>query len=342
MPISIQDLFKIPLIYSVDLASDGNVTFYSSNPTGIPHLYILETKPGSKPKQVTSGNDPVMLGLLSPSGDNIVYLQDKDGNELHHLFLTSKDGGKAQQITENPYRTLGAGWHPNSREFARSYVTKESCGIEVLNVKTGENFVLKEQKAPFLGLRYSYDGKWIACTEWGGGKDPKNLQVTVVNRNNPADTISYKLKDGSKEQIPSWSPDGKKLAYISDVNGENQVVIQDFQGKEHLFLDLEEGEEVVTEGMQEIETGWTPKGDKVYYVVSKHSRTNLYEHPLEGEKNSLPFPEGTILAFKISKDGKTIVALHSSMSSPHGIYLHKTGSEAVIPLTSREYEVDFA
>jgi dipeptidyl aminopeptidase/acylaminoacyl peptidase len=342
MSISIQNLFRVPLIYSVDLAPDGNTILYSSNPTGIPHLYIAPAKPGSKPKQVTSGNDPIMLGLLSPSGDNIVYFQDKDGNELHHLFLTSKKGEKAQQVTKNPYRTLGAGWHPNSRELARSYVTKESCCIEVLNTKTDENFILKEQKAPFLGLRYSHDGKWIACTEWGGGKDPKNLQVTVVNRSDPGDTISYKLKDGSKEQNPSWSPSNKKLAYISDVNGENQVVIQDFEGKERLFLDLEKGEEVLTEGVQDIETGWAPKGDKVYYVVSKHSRTVLYEHPLDGEKAPLPFSDGTILAFKISKDGKTVVALHSSMSSPHGIYLHKIGSKTVTPLTSREFKVDLA
>jgi dipeptidyl aminopeptidase/acylaminoacyl peptidase len=342
MPISIQDLFKIPLIYSVDLASDGNVILYSSNPTGIPHLYISPTGPGSKPKQITSGNDPVMLGFLSPSGDNIVYLQDKDGNELHHLFLACKEGEKTRQITKNPYRTLGAGWHPNGKEFARSYVTKEAGGIEILNIKTGESFVLKEQKTPFLGLRYSHDGKWIACTEWGGGKDPKNLQVTVVNKNDPSDTISYKFKDGSKEMNPSWAPNDKKLAFLSDVKGRNQVVIQQFQGKEHLFLDLEEGEEVVAEDTQEIETGWTPKGDRVYYIASKHSRTKVCEHPLDGEKTALPFPEGTIVAFKISRDGKTVVAIHSSMASPHGIYLHETGSKKVTLLTSREYKINLA
>jgi len=50
MPISISDLFKIPLIYSVNLAPDGEAVLYSSNLTGIPHLYILQTKPGAKPK----------------------------------------------------------------------------------------------------------------------------------------------------------------------------------------------------------------------------------------------------------------------------------------------------
>jgi len=338
MPISISDLFRIPLIYSIDLSSDGRLVLYSSNTTGIPHLYVLETKPGSRPRQITSGNDAVMFGFLSPTGEHIIYLQDKDGNELHHVFLTSKEGEKARQITKNPYRTFFGAWHPNEKEVVRSYVTKESCGLEIFNVKTGENFVLKEQKMPLFDVKYSHDGKWLACTEWGGGKDPKNQQVVVVNRNDPTDTLSYKFRDGSKEMLPSWSPNDKKLAFLSDVKGRNQVVIQDFQSREHSFLELEEGEEAID--TQEI--GWAPTGDKVYYIVSKHSRTKIYEHPLDGEKTPMPFPEGTILMFKISEDGKTVVALHSSMASPHGLYLHKTVSNTVTPLTSREFKVNLA
>lgn len=168
MSISIPELFSIPLMYWIDLAPDGRTMLYSSNATGIPHLYVSETRPGSKPKQITSGNDPVIFGSLSPSGDHIVYLQDKDGNELHHLFLTSKKGEKPQQITKNPYRTWDVRWHPDGREVARSYSTRELCCLEICDVKTGENFVLKEQKTPFFIAEYSHDGKWIAYTEYGG------------------------------------------------------------------------------------------------------------------------------------------------------------------------------
>jgi dipeptidyl aminopeptidase/acylaminoacyl peptidase len=337
MPVSTRDLFKIPLIYSIDLARDGRSVLYSSNPTGIPHLYIVEARPGSKPRQVTRGDDPVMFGFLSPSGDRVVYLQDKDGNELHHLYVTSREGEKPRRITENAYRTWGAGWHPNGGEVARSYIAKDFCGIEVCNVKSGESFLLKEQKVPFFGVEYSHDGKWIATTEMGGGKDPKNQEVAVVKRDDPSDMIRYSFKDGSKEVYPSWSLDDGKLAFLSDLKGKNQAVIQDFQGDEHLFLSLKEEEEAY-----EQEIGWAPTGDKVYYVVSKHSRSNLYEHPFDGEKSALPFSKGTILLSEISKDARTVVALHSSVSNPHGIYLHNIGSTAVNALTSREFKVNLA
>ena len=336
MAISINELFSIPLIYRIDLSPDGRTLLYSSNASGVAHLYISQAKHGSKPRQITHGNDPVMFGFLSPSGDQVLYLRDRDGNELHHLLLTSKHGTKTKQITRNPCRTWDACWNPNSKEIARSYTTQKSCGIEVFNLKTSENLVLKEQEAPLFNASYSHDGKWIACTEYGGGKDPKNMQVTIVKRNDPKDVIHYKFKDGSKETLPSWSPDGKKLAFVSDSKGKNQVVIQDFKGTGRLFLPLKEGEEVVD--MQR--PSWAANSDKVYCAVTKHSRTRLYEYSLDGERTALPFPDGTILFFRVSKDGKAIIALHSSLSSPHCIYLNKIGPKTVEPLTSRKYKVN--
>jgi dipeptidyl aminopeptidase/acylaminoacyl peptidase len=338
MPISINELFSIPLIYRIDLSADGRTLLYSSNASGVAHLYISQTKHGSKPKQITHGNDPVIFGFLSLSGNKVLYLKDKDGNELHHLFLASKDGTKTKQITKNPCRTWSACWNSRGKEIARCYTTQKFCGIEAFNVKTGENYVLIEQEAPLFDVNYSHDDKWIACTEYGGGKDPKNMQVTIVKRNDPKDVIHYKFKDGSREVLPSWSPNGKKLAFFSDSKGKNQVVIQDFKGTDHLFLPLNEGEEAVDTQ----NPCWSAKGDAVYYAVTKHSRTCLYEHRLNKERTALPFPEGTILFFKASKDGKTIVALHSSLSSPHCIYRNKIGSKTVEPLTPHKYNVNLA
>jgi len=334
--ISIDELFSIPLIYWIDLSSDGGTLLYSSNASGVTHLYISQTKHGSRPKQITRGNDPVMSGFVSPSGNQVLYLQDKDGNELHHLFLTSNDVTKTKRITINSCRTSDVCWNPNGKEIARSYTTQRACGVEVFNVESGENSVLIEQETPIFDANYSHDGKWIACTEYGGGKDPKNMQVTVLERKNPKDVIRYKFEDGSKESLPSWSPDGKKLAFLSNSKGKNQVVIQDFRGTDRQFLPLKKGEEAVARQSP----CWSAKSDAVYYAVSEHSRTCLYEHPLDRERTALPFPDGTILSFRISKDGKTMIALHSSFSSPHCIYSNKIGTKTVESLTSRKYKVN--
>jgi len=338
MPINASDLFAIPLFYWIDLAPDGRTILYSSTASGMPHLYVLPTKPGSRSKQITEGNDPVMIGSLSPAGDRVVYPQDRDGNELHNLFLVSKNGGKPEQLTRNARRTSNVKWHPKGEEVARDYVTKDSGCLEICSLKTGESFVLKEQKTPFFISEYSHDGKWIAVTEYGGGEDPRNRQVTVVNRKDPTDTISYKFKDCSRESSPSWSNDDKKLAFPSDANGKNQIAIQDFQGSEHFLLSLSDKEEA--DDLQG--PCWGPTDDRVYYAVNKDGRISLNEHHLSGKRTTLPFPEGTIRAYGVSRDGEVIIALNSSLSSPHCVYLKKAGIHTVVPLTPREYKVNTA
>jgi len=336
MPISISDLLKIPVILEFDFDWNGRFVIYSSNEIGIPHLYVLPTKSGSKPKQITSGKEPVMTGVISPQGDKLIYLKDEDGNEIHHLFLLSVEGGEAEKITKKPYRTTGAGWHPSEKEVTRTFASMKSCGLETCNLKTGESFMLKEPTPPVYGVQYSYDGKWIACTMMAS---LKHQQVFIVNRNDPTDTIIYSIKDDSKDVNPVWSPDDKKLAFVSDAKGRGQVVIQEFQGEERNLLELGGDEEVPLDS----QVAWGPESDKVYYVASKHSRTSVHCHPIDREKEpALPFPKGTVAAPKISRDGKTIVAIHSSMTSPYGIYLYEIRSKSAIALTPRSYKIDLA
>ena len=340
MPVSISDLVKIPVIIEFDLDENGKFVLYSSNKTGIPHLYVLHTEPGSKPKQITSGKDPVMGGVVSPQGDRLVYSQDKDGNEIHHLFLLPTEGGEAKQITENPYGAWGGrasptppvNWHPNGKEVTRTFVSMKWCGLETINLETGECFILKKLTSPLTSVQYSHDGKWLACSM---AVSFENQQVLIVNRDDPTDTIVYSIKDDSRDGLPSWSSNDKKLAFVSDAKGRGQIVVQEFQGEERIFLGLEENEEAYQKAI------WSPESDKVYYVVSKHSRTSVHGHSLDEEKEAaLPFPEGTVLFPRISKDGEVIVVLHSSMTIPPGIYVHKIGSESATLLTPRDLKVD--
>ena len=339
MPIPISDLVKIPVILAFDLDENGRFVLYSSNKTGIPHLYMLPIELGSTPKQITSGKDPVIVGALSPQGDKLVYPQDKDGNEIYHLFLHPTEGGEAERITEKPYRTMEVDWHPSGKEITRAFTSMKTCGLETINLETGECFKLKESTPPLMSVEYSHDGKWLACTMV---ESFKNMQIFVVNRDDPTDTILYSIKDNSKEQLPSWSPGDKKLAFLSDAKGKGQIVVQEFQGDERTLLELEEDEEVPESSL----AVWNPEGDKVYYVVSRHSQTTVHCRPINGEKEpALPFPKGTVSCMfteplKMSKDGKVLVAVHSSMTSPYGIYLYRIGSESAALLTPRDYKSD--
>ncbi|MFX1327878.1 MAG: S9 family peptidase [Promethearchaeota archaeon] len=283
-----------------------------------------------------------MVGFISKTGNDVVFPRDKDGNEMYQIYLYMMESGETKQLTKNAYRTGGINWHPNGKEITRTIVTQEGFALETINVESGECFLLREQTPLLLDVHYSHNGKWIAST---AKISANNSQIFIINRKNPDDNIIYNIKDDSREEFPTWSLDNKKLAYRSEAPGRGRIFIQNFQGEERFMLELDRDEEASSRSdvLCLSTPAWDPQGDFVYYVVGKHSRYTLHAHPLDGEKEpAFPFPEGSVASPRISKDGRLIIAKHSSLISPPGIYLYKIGSEAVVPLTPREFDVDLS
>jgi dipeptidyl aminopeptidase/acylaminoacyl peptidase len=330
------EMLKIPRIspvsLSFDVSRDGRSLLYSSNASGNLQLYRGSTKPGSTPIQLTRGKNPVNSGLFSPNGREVVFCKDRDGNETYHMYLLPVDGGKPRRLTPTARRMWGLfDWSPDGKEVTRSVAMKKHCGLETVNIATGECFMLKEP-TPLIGtVLYSPNGKYIACDAMTA---ERGRDILVIKRDDPSDTIVYSIKNNSFDESPCFSPDGKRLAFASDASGVRQIVIQDFQGESRQFLELARGEEVY--GLPV----WGPKSDRVFYISSKHSRTVAREHKVDHKSGEdLPFPMGTIESVRILPDG-SMVALHSSMISPPAILLLRRRSKSAVSLTPRDHGFD--
>ena len=309
---------------------------FNSNVSGIPLFYSVPVDLSEKPKQINSGKESVMMARISNDGKNLIYFQDEAGNEIFQLYLLPTAGGPPKQLTDTDQRTITIDWHPNGKEIARSYVSMISPGVEIIDLETEEVLPLKEPAPLAVDLHYSPDGKWLALTNM---KSLNNTEIMVINRDDPSDIIVYNISDKSEQNVPSWSYDGKSIAYLSNERGWRQVVIQEFQGEEQIFLDLEKDEEVP----EYEKVVWNPANDIVYYLISKYGRTTMHSHPIsESRGPALPFPKGTLASIKIRKDGKLISVLHSSMVSPYGVYLYELGSGNVSSLTPREFNFDLS
>ena len=331
------DLLKVPIIMGYDIDENFKTLLFTSNISGIPLVYSVPVDLSQEPRQINSGKNPVLAARIARDGNNLIYFQDEAGDEIFQLYLLPTDGGTPKQLTDTDQRTLTIGWHPNGKEIARSYVSMTAPGIEIIDLETGEALPLKEPSPLTYDLNYSPDGKWLALTNVKG---ITNSEVMIINKKDPSDVIVYNISDKSEQGFPAWSPDGKKLAYLSDARGWRQVVIQEFQGEEQIVLNLEKDEEVTPEEAAAI---WNPSGDTVYYRISKHGRTTMHSHQISGNRSSaLSFPQGTLVSPKIRKDGKFISVLHSSMVSPFGVYLHEIGSSYVSPLTPRKFDIDLS
>ena len=71
-------------------------------------------------------------------------------------------------------------------------------------------------------------------------------------------TVKQLTFDGSADLSPSWSPDGRKLAFTSDRGGRPQIYLMDADGSNARRLTYD--------GDYNAAPAWSPKGDWIVYV----------------------------------------------------------------------------
>ncbi len=127
------------------------------------------------------------------------------------------------------------------------------------------------------------------------------------------------VETGTADRYPTFSPDGKKLAFVSTMGapylGQSKLVVAELGGK-YKILQAGVGSEI----------SWSPDGKKLYYSrIAKNnphfsSLSDIYVYDLEKEEETrLTFgvramtpsvaPDGKKLAFVVGKDGASNLAV---------------------------------
>jgi TolB protein len=238
---------------------DGKRIVYEMQLGGFDQLFIMNAD-GTKSQQITNEPWDHDSPAWSPDGSTIAYTDDRNGGE--QIWTVKPDGTAAKQVTKAGKKYFHPSWDPTGASLIYcddddlAPPKKNTSSIFITNVKTGETSTL------ITGGTNTYpsispDGTRIAYRHMIGDM---NSEVYVAGRDgkHSVDVSNHMAFDG----WPSWSPDGKWIAFASNRSSAYQIFAMSPDGSKVKLVANTEG--------RATSPRWSPDGKLVYFVNCTH------------------------------------------------------------------------
>ncbi len=184
-------------------------------------IYTLPTT-GGTPKQVTP-TGPSYLHGISPDGQYLTYVARRGEADHYDVYRIRTEGGAEERLTETEGLDDGPEYTPDGKYIYFNSVRSGNMQLWRMgpNGETPEQLTFDELNDWFPHI--SPDGKRVAfisyLPEVPPGAHPYYKQVYL--RLMPADggtprIIGYVYGGQGTINVPSWSPDGKYIAFVSN------------------------------------------------------------------------------------------------------------------------------
>ena len=176
------------------------------------------------------------------------------------------------------------------------------------------------KKVQGRGFSVSPDGKRAAVTARGEVFDvPVGKGITRNITQTP----------GANERAATWSPDGKYIAYISDVTGENEVYL--YEASTETTVQATKGNDTYISNLM-----WAPDSKHIYYTDRKNRLVEV-DPASKSKKVVFSSPEGGLYGVSFSPDSKWIAYTKRAPNDMNIVYVHNLASGKVYPVTEKWY-----
>ena len=297
-----------------------------TTPIRLINLQTLESE--LIPHENASDVQPVWLG------SKVFFMSDR--NHTMNVFEYDGTTKKVRQLTSHKDYDV-----KNLSGNGSDLIYEQAGKLHILNIQTGKVTDLKISIAPeLLALRPAW--KDVSNMIRSVHISPTGQRAVVEARGDifsvPAkkgDWRNLTKSDGTHDRNPLWSPNGDKIAYVSDASGEYQLMIADQKG--------EKPAEAISLGEPSFYqlNDWSPDGKKILYQDKK---LNLWYMDLTTKKpvkiaTDTFGPNSTINA-NWSPDSKWVVYSQRLDNNLGAIFLYELATAKSSQVTDNKSDVD--
>jgi TolB protein len=220
--------------------------------------------------RLTSGASDDIDPAVSPDGTKIAYSSRKNG--FWDIYILDLNSEQSLQLTRTLEFEGSPTWSPDGKWLAYETYAKGNFDIFLADVENPEQEPIPLTDDPAADYSPSWmpgeTGRQIAFVSDRSGED--EIWIARLDDFNER-FVNFSRDSEDKDTSPTWSPDGKSLAWAKKVGSESTLVI----------LDLESDNTVPrTAGLGDLPV-WNPKGNSLLSRVAQANLSAIASYDLQ-------------------------------------------------------------
>jgi dipeptidyl aminopeptidase/acylaminoacyl peptidase len=294
----------------------------------------LVAAPGGERRQLSFARDPSIAGAFSPdpAGNDLVYLQDHDGDARYQLFYRHGADPAARRLTDGTSVNLAAVWSNAGRELAFATRARDGKTVDV-------DIVAPQTGAPPHLVVGGEGGAWYPL-DWS----PDDGQLLVLNRVSRRESrlILVDLDSGKKREIDSGPAAVTAARFARDGQGAYLISDLDSEFLQLRFVNFFTGQKSVVSGRApgDVESfALSRDGHYLAFVSDEGGMDRLDVLDLRGHQDlavpAMPAP-GVISDLRFDGEGQRLAFTYESVTHPGDAYVFDTTSKRIEPWTHSE------
>ena len=305
-------LVLILLMVAVD--AQAQIAFVSKR-DGNREIYVMKADGRNQHRLTNNGTDD-WSPSWSPDGKRIVFCSDRDrhahfiaGLFTSEIYVMDAAGGNQQNLTNDPKDDRSPSWSPDGERIAFTSRREGDDEIFLMDPDGGNQRRLTNNRHDDYSPSWSPDGKRIVFGARRDGHFENEFGIT--------EEIYVIDTDGGNEQRltdnrnndwdPSWSPDGKRIAFASDRKG-------DLVSFDIYVMDADGGnqQKLVNNRGWDSSPSWSPDSKRIAFTSERARNYEIYVMDADGgnEQNLTNNPHSDVSPawlnspFSVSPAGK--------------------------------------
>ena len=261
--------------------AQAQITF-GSNREGNWDIYVMDND-GGNPRNLTNNRHGDYSPSWSPDGNRIVFSSDRDGHVIDgrptdEIYVMDVDGGNPRRLTNHRGDDGYPSWSPDGNRivFWSDRDGNFNFEIYVMDADGGNPQNLTNNPNLDWNPSWSPDGKRIVFDSVRDGNARNDFEINAeiyvmdADGQNQRRLTNHRGDDG----YPSWSPDGERIAFMSERNGNAEIYVMDADGGNQQRL--------TNHRSDDHSPSWSPGGERIAFSSNRGGDFEIYVMDADG------------------------------------------------------------